>query len=200
MRCEGTASVCEAETKNLNVSRMRGFPKAYPGMSIGLFGGSFDPAHAGHAHVAETALKRLHLDRIWWMVTPQNPLKPKSSPLAERMASAEHWAHGPKMVVTDIEERLGCAFTYETLRKLKPLYPGVRFVLVMGADNLQNFRRWKNWREVAQSVPIAIISRPLSTARDRANFPKNWKYLTARLHRENSTELRTAKRRAVAKP
>lgn len=178
----------------------RGFPKAYPGMTIGLFGGSFDPAHAGHAHVAETALKRLGLDRVWWMVTPQNPLKAKSSPLSERMASAAHWAHGPRMVVTDIEQRLGTHFTYQTLQSLKRLYPGVRFVLVMGADNLRTFRRWRNWREVTHSVPIAIISRPLATSRDRANLPKHWKYLTARLHRENSTELRTSKPRAVAKP
>ena len=178
----------------------RAYPKAYPGMTIGLFGGSFDPAHAGHAHVAETALKRLNLDRVWWMVTPQNPLKPKSSPLVRRVASARHWAHGPRMVVTDIEQRLGTHLTYQTLRALKRLYPGVRFVLVMGADNLHTFRRWKNWREVAQSAPIAIISRPLATSRDRANLPKHWKYLTARLHRENSTELRAPTRSAVAKP
>src|SRR5262249_8995651 len=97
----------------------QGFPLAYPGMRIGLFGGSFDPAHGGHAHVAETALKRLQLDRVWWMVTPQNPLKPKSSPLAKRIASAKQMAHGPKMVVTDIEEHLGAHFTFETLRALK---------------------------------------------------------------------------------
>src|SRR5262249_9427155 len=132
---------------------MQGFPRAYPGMRIGLFGGSFDPAHEGHAHVAETALKRLQLDRVWWMWTPQNPLKPKSSPLTERVASAKHMAHGAKMVVTDIEQRLGARYTYETLRTLKRLYPGVDFFLVMGADNLANFRRWKNWREVAAAVP-----------------------------------------------
>src|SRR5512147_2362788 len=131
----------------------RALPLAYPGMKIGLFGGSFDPAHAGHAHVAETALKRLDLDRVWWLVTPQNPLKPKSSPFAARMRSAQAQAHGSKMIVTDLEQRLGCRFTYETIRALKARYPGVAFFLVMGADNLRHFRQWRKWREVAEAVP-----------------------------------------------
>src|ERR1041384_2720336 len=109
---------------------MHNLPLAYPGMRIGLFGGSFDPAHAGHAHVAETALKRLDLDRVWWLVSPQNPLKPKSSAYATRMKSAQSVAHGPRMLVTDLEKRLACGYTYETLRELKRLYPGVQFYLV----------------------------------------------------------------------
>jgi nicotinate-nucleotide adenylyltransferase len=169
-------------------------------MTIGLFGGSFDPAHAGHAHVAETALKRLGLDRVWWLVTPQNPLKPKSGSLGERMASARRFARGRKMVVTDVESRLGCRYTFETLRTLKRLYPGVRFVFVMGADNLETFRRWRNWREVKQSAPFAIVSRPLVPHRARANFPKNWKYLSGRLHRENSSALRAKRASGMAKP
>jgi nicotinate-nucleotide adenylyltransferase len=112
----------------------RDLPLAYPGMKIGLFGGSFDPAHEGHAHVAETALKRLGLDRVWWLVSPQNPLKPKSSPFAKRMKSAQAAAQGARMVVTDLEKRLKCSFTYETLRELKRLYPGVDFFLIMGAE------------------------------------------------------------------
>ena len=177
----------------------RGFPKAYPGMTIGLFGGSFDPAHAGHAHVAETALKRLGLDKVWWMVTPQNPLKPASSPLAARVRSAEHYARGNKMVVTALEAALGCRYTYQTLRKLRQLYPGVHFILVMGADNLDNFKKWRNWREVAQSIPVAIISRPLAGPRTHAKILKDWIYLPARLHRENSTALRPRGPRPVAK-
>src|SRR5262249_52528837 len=94
----------------------RDLPLAYAGMKIGLFGGSFDPAHEGHAHVAETALKRLQLDRVWWLVAPQNPLKPKSSAFAQRMESARKQAHGAKMVVTDLEQQLGCNYTFETLR------------------------------------------------------------------------------------
>jgi nicotinate-nucleotide adenylyltransferase len=120
---------------------MRALPLAYSGMKVGLFGGSFDPAHAGHAHVAETALKRLKLDKVWWLVSPQNPLKPKSSAFDKRLKSAQTQAHGRKMEVTDIEQRLGCAFTYQTLRALKRLYPGVQFFLIMGADNLVNFRK-----------------------------------------------------------
>ncbi len=166
-------------------------------MKIGLFGGSFDPAHEGHAHVAETALKRLGLDQVWWLVSPQNPLKPKSSPFEKRLQSARGWAHGRKMVVTDIERRLDCAFTYQTLRALKRRYPGVAFTLVMGADNLTHFRKWRNWREVAASVPVVIISRPGSGPRARLSAPKYWTFLTAPYHTASSTALRA--RQKVAK-
>lgn len=179
---------------------MHNLPLAFPGMRIGLFGGSFDPAHAGHQHVADTALKRLQLDRVWWMVSPQNPLKPQSSAFAQRLKSAKKAAHGPKMVVTDIEKRLGCRFTYQTLRALKRLYPGVHFFLVMGADNLANFRRWKNWREVSEAVPVVIVSRPGAGARERLEAPKHWIFLNARHHPHSSTALRKRKRAAVAKP
>lgn len=178
----------------------RDLPLAYPGMKIGLFGGSFDPAHEGHTHVAETALKRLGLDRVWWLVSPQNPLKAKSSPFAERLLSAQNQAHGAKMVVTDLEQRLGCAFTYQTLRALKQLYPGVSFTLIMGADNVSNFRKWRNWREVAEAVPVAIVSRPGVGAAQRLGAPRDWIYLNARLHRESSTAIRSRKRAALAKP
>lgn len=174
----------------------RGLPLAYRGMKIGLFGGSFDPAHEGHAHVAETALKRLGLDRVWWLASPQNPLKPKSSPLQQRMQSAKQFAHGPAMVVSDLEARLGCAFTYQTLRALKRLYPGVSFVLIMGADNLANFRRWRRWREVAAAVPVAVVSRPGAGPALRLSAPKHWIFLNARHHPQSSTALR---RRVVAK-
>lgn len=177
-----------------------GLPIAYPGMKIGLFGGSFDPAHEGHAHVAETALRRLGLDRVWWLVSPQNPLKPKSSPIAQRLASAREAAQGGRMVVTDLESRLGCGFTYQTLRKLKRLYPEVRFTLVMGADNLANFRKWRNWREVARAIPIAIVSRPDAGPRLRMSAPKGWSYLNARHNFQSSTALRASRRQAVAKP
>ena len=178
----------------------RDLPLAYPDMKIGLFGGTFDPAHEGHAHVAETALKRLGLDRIWWLVSPQNPLKPKSSPLTERVSSARAVAHGAKMVVTDLEAQLGCAFTYQTLRALKRLYPGVSFTLIMGADNLATFRKWRNWREVAEAIPVAIVARPGASAAHRLSAPRGWTYLNARLHRESSTAIRSGKRAALAKP
>jgi nicotinate-nucleotide adenylyltransferase len=178
----------------------RDLPLAYPGMRIGLFGGSFDPAHEGHAHVAETALKRLDLDRVWWLVSPQNPLKPKSSPIEKRVASAQKQAHGARMVVTDLERQLDCAFTYQTLRALKALYPGVQFSLIMGADNLANFRKWRNWHEVAESVPVVIVSRPGAGPRERLHAPKHWTFLNARHHPQSSTALRTTKPGAVAKP
>lgn len=169
-------------------------------MRIGLFGGSFDPAHEGHAHVAETALKRLRLDRVWWLVTPQNPLKPQSSPFEKRLKSARTMAHGSKMVVTDLEKQLGSRFTFETLRALKTHYPDVDFYLIMGADNLANFRKWRNWREVANSVPVVIVSRPGAGPRERLSAPNNWTFLNARLHPQSSTALRGRKRPAVAKP
>lgn len=176
----------------------RGLPLAYPGMKIGLFGGSFDPAHEGHAHVAETALKRLGLDRVWWLVSPQNPLKVKSSSIAERLASARRQAHGAKMVVTDLEQRLDCAYTYQTLRALKRLYPGVRFTLIMGADNLANFRMWRNRREVAAALPVTVVSRPGAGPRLRLAAPANWTYLNARHHPQSSTALRRASTRRRA--
>jgi nicotinate-nucleotide adenylyltransferase len=166
-------------------------------MRIGLFGGSFDPAHEGHAHVAETALKRLALDHVWWLVSPQNPLKPKSTPFDQRLASARAAAHGSKMIVTDLERRLGCAFTYQTIRALKRRYPGVDFTLIMGADNLVHFRKWRNWREVARAVPVAIVSRPGGGPAARLSAPKGWIFLNARHHSQSSTGLRT--RAAVAK-
>ncbi|MGE3141767.1 MAG: nicotinate-nucleotide adenylyltransferase [Hyphomonadaceae bacterium] len=143
----------------------RFFPLAYPPMRVGLLGGTFDPAHFGHAHVAEIAAQRLELDRVWWLVTPQNPLKPRAAPLSERMQSARAIAHGPRaraprMIVSDIETRLGVSFTADTLRALRRLYPGVRFVLLLGADNLNTFHRWRRWREILREIPIAIVSRP----------------------------------------
>jgi nicotinate-nucleotide adenylyltransferase len=172
----------------------RGLPLGFPGMKIGLFGGSFDPAHEGHAHVAETALKQLGLDKVWWLVTPQNPLKPQSRPLAERMASARRFARGSKMLVSDLEARLGCAYTYQTLRALKARYPGVDFTFVMGADNLHSLRRWQRWREAAAAVPFAVISRPGVDARSRAGMPQGWRILNARHHRHSSTALRAQSR------
>lgn len=179
----------------------RALPVAYPGMRIGLFGGSFDPAHEGHAHVAETALKRLRLDKVWWLVSPQNPLKPKSTPFDARLQSAQMQARGPRMEVSDLEHRLRCAYTYQTLRTLKRLYPGVEFTLIMGADNLANFRKWRNWREVAKALPVAIVSRPGSPPSNRLRAPKDWVFLNARHHSQSSTALRAAgQRAAVAKP
>jgi nicotinate-nucleotide adenylyltransferase len=104
------------------------------------------------------------------------------------------------MIVTDLEQRLGYTYTYQTLRALKRLYPGVSFYLIMGADNLANFRQWRRWREVAGAVPIVVVSRPGAQASSRLAAPPGWIHLNARLHRESSTAIRARRRAALAKP
>jgi len=129
-----------------------GFPPARRGMVIGLLGGSFDPAHQGHVHITREALKRMGLDRVWWLVSPGNPLKARGpAPLAERMARARAVMADPRVTVTDLERHLGTRFTAETIARLKSLYPGVRFVWLMGADNLVQFDRWNHWPADAPS-------------------------------------------------
>lgn len=138
-----------------------GFPLALPGMRIGLLGGSFDPAHAGHVLITREALRRFRLDRVWWLVSPGNPLKPHGpSGMAARMAGARALLHDPRVVVTDIEARLGTRMTADTIAALQARWPGVRFVWLMGADNLVQFDRWTRWREIAARVPIGVLARP----------------------------------------
>jgi len=138
-------------------------------MRIGLFGGTFNPAHEGHAHVAETALKRLGLDKVWWLVTPQNPLKSRrgARPLEARMMSAAAMARGPDMVVSDLEARWGLAYTAETIAALRARFPRVRFVWIMGADNLSGFHRWRDWDRILSGVPVLIVARPGAGPRAR---------------------------------
>ena len=191
-----------------------------PGMAVGVFGGSFNPAHDGHAHVAETALRRLGLDRVVWLVSPQNPLKDaaESAPLADRMASAERAARraasGPAMIVSDFETRIGTRWTVDTLRALVARHPGVRFVWLMGSDNLAGFHRWRGWTDIMRLMPMAVIARPGSLLDSRtapaasrfarARLPQErarllpdmeapaWAYLTAPLNHRSSTALRRA--------
>ncbi|RUS65048.1 nicotinate-nucleotide adenylyltransferase [Pseudorhodobacter sp. E13] len=139
-----------------------GLPVATKGMVIGLLGGSFDPAHAGHAHLTREALKRFGLDRVWWLVSPGNPLKARQpAPMADRLAQARVVMQDhPRVVVTDIEARLGTRYTAATLEALTALYPGVRFVWLMGADNLLQFDRWDRWRDIMAMVPIGVLARP----------------------------------------
>ena len=130
-------------------------------MAIGLLGGSFDPAHEGHAHITREAIKRLGLDRVWWLVSPGNPLKPNPpAPMAERVARAEAVMHDPRVIVSDIEARFGTRYTAETLARLQAAYPGVRFVWLMGADNLAQFHRWQRWDWIMLHVPVAVFARP----------------------------------------
>jgi nicotinate-nucleotide adenylyltransferase len=145
-----------------------GLPIHAPGMRIGLFGGSFNPPHAAHRAVSLHALKRLQLDRVWWLVTPGNPLKDVNDlpPLEQRLAAARTLAAHPRIDVSDVEAVIGTQYTYDTIRHLLKECSGVRFVWIMGADNLKSFHRWKNWRGIASLVPIAIVDRggPARTA------------------------------------
>ena len=137
------------------------FPLARPGMTIGLLGGSFDPAHEGHLHITREAMKCFGLARVWWLVSPGNPLKARGpAPLAQRMARASAIVNDPRVTVTDIEARLGTRYTAETLRALLAHYPGVRFVWLMGADNLAQFHLWQDWRWIMEHVPVGVLARP----------------------------------------
>lgn len=142
---------------------MRGeLPPSAPGMRIGLYGGSFNPAHAGHLHVSRMALRRLRLDRVWWLASPGNPLKDHGdlAPLAERVREARRLADDPRIAVTGFEAAIGARYTVETLRWLRRRRPTVRFVWIMGADSLKSFHRWEAFREIAALMPIAVIDRP----------------------------------------
>lgn len=185
-----------------------------PGMRVGLYGGSFNPAHEGHAHVAETARRQLGLDRVIWLVSPQNPLKSnhETAPLAERMAGARRMARGPGMIVSDAETRLGSQYTIDLIRALKARFPGVKFVWIMGADSLAGFHRWRGWTQIMAEVPVAVISRPWISLKSRSSpaarrfagariparqarlladaQPPGWVFLTAPLSFQSSTLLR----------
>jgi len=133
------------------------------GLKIGLLGGSFNPAHAGHIHISDVAIKRLGLDYVWWLVAPQNPLKPTQgmAPLARRLEFAKEETLGhPRIEVMDIEHALGTRYTIDTLAKLKRRFHELDFVWLMGSDNLDQFRRWKRWQDIVQTVPIAVVTRP----------------------------------------
>jgi nicotinate-nucleotide adenylyltransferase len=131
------------------------------GMRIGLFGGTFDPVHAAHRAACLIAMKRLRLDRVWWLVTPGNPLKDTHglAPLAARVVAARALADHPRIDVTDLEAQLGTHYTYATLRYLIRRCPQVHFVWIMGADNLRSFHRWQRWRDIANLVPFAVVDR-----------------------------------------
>ena len=136
-------------------------PYAAPGQVIGLLGGSFDPAHAGHAHITREALKRFGLDQVWWLVSPGNPLKSHGpAPMDQRLEQARAVMQHPRVKVTGIEERLGTRYTAATLRALQTIYPKQRFVWLMGADNLAQFHLWQDWQDIVHSVPMGILARP----------------------------------------
>ncbi|RMD91201.1 MAG: nicotinate-nucleotide adenylyltransferase [Alphaproteobacteria bacterium] len=150
--------------------RNAGPPRGHPlvpasarwrGLRIGLLGGSFNPAHDGHLHISREALKRLALHHVWWLVSPQNPLKPRAgmAPLAERLATARAVARHPRIHVSALEARLGTVYTVDTMARLRAAVPGAEFVWLMGADNLSQLVKWRRWRELAALVPLAVIDR-----------------------------------------
>jgi nicotinate-nucleotide adenylyltransferase len=129
---------------------------------IGLLGGSFNPAHSGHLHISRIALSALALDAVWWLVSPQNPLKSTRgmAPFAARLAQARALAAHPRIRVSDFESRLGSRYTFMTLGQLKRRFPRTRFVWIMGADNLRQISRWRQWERIFTMVPIAVFDRP----------------------------------------
>src|SRR5215472_2777595 len=187
-----------------------------PGMRVGLFGGSFNPAHEGHAHVAETALRRLGLQRLVWLVSPQNPLKPthETAAMTRRLWGALRYAQGPSMIVSDAETKIGSMYTIDTVRVLKARHRGVCFVWIMGADSLASFHRWRGWTQIMREAPVAVVARPLTSLKSRfapaanrfaharlparsasrlaCRRPPAWVYLTAPLNFTSSTALRRA--------
>jgi nicotinate-nucleotide adenylyltransferase len=139
-------------------------------LRIGLLGGSFNPAHEAHRAISLFALKRLRLDRVWWLVSPGNPLKDVSGlpDLAPRICAAQKIAGDPRIVVTGIEAALGTRYTVDTIAQLRKRFPRARFVWLMGADNLSQFSRWRDWQTIAELLPIAVIDRPSHSLRASA--------------------------------
>jgi nicotinate-nucleotide adenylyltransferase len=137
-------------------------PHAAPGQLIGLLGGSFNPPHTAHRLISEIALRRLGLSKIWWVVSPGNPLKPRAdaAPLAQRLVQCRKIARNPHIIVTDFEADLQSPYTASTLAYLKTRTPLVRYLWIMGADNLAQFERWRRWREIFTMVPIVVVDRP----------------------------------------
>lgn len=193
-------------------------PTARRRIRIGLLGGSFNPAHAGHLYVSLVALRRLGLDEVWWLVSPQNPLKPERgmAPIDERMRLARAAARDRRIRVTDIEARLGTRFSIDTVRALRRRHRGTRFVWLIGADNLAQMPRWRRWETLFRLVPIAVFARkPYSlwalsgpAARRFARWrlpegaactlaghrPPAWVFLHVRDHPASATAIREARR------
>ncbi len=130
-------------------------------MKIGLLGGSFDPPHAGHVHITKQALRRFGLDRVWWLVSPGNPLKADGpAPVEQRMSAARKIMQHPRVEITDIETRLGTRYTADTLAAVLARYPDADFVWLMGADNMVHFHKWQRWNWIMENVPVGVTSRP----------------------------------------
>lgn len=182
--------------------------------AIGLLGGSFNPAHAGHLHISREALKQIGLQQVWWLVSPQNPLKPTRgmATLDQRMKTARLEAADPRVAVTDVESRLGTTKTAAVLRDLIRRYPRVKFIWLMGADNLAQIPRWWRWTRIFHAACVAVFDRSPYSYRAQAGAavarfgrvrkrnprslprsqPPAWSYLAIRRHPASSTALRAA--------
>ena len=209
---------CPALTLKLAICRSdirRGL--AGGGRRIGLLGGSFNPAHEGHLHISRYAIKKLGLDKMWWIVSPQNPLKNTTAmaPFEERLAATRAIARDPRITVTDVEARMGTRYSVDTLDLLIAGFPEKQFVWVMGADNLLQFPEWKDWRRLFTLVPIAVFDRaPYSTralagqaahvfasnryakrnARSLADkSPPAWNFFHTPLHPASATQIRSGR-------
>ena len=186
------------------------------GDRIGLFGGSFDPAHDGHRHVADLALEHLKLDRVIWLVTPGNPLKDETHlTLPARMAAVKALVDPATMIASDIEAKLGTRPTIDLLHRLTAIHPDVHFVWIMGSDNLESFPKWRAWREITSLVPICVVARPgFEQADETSEFartypgarlpladaaalpgstPPVWIWIPGPLHPASSTAIRKAR-------
>ena len=194
-------------------------PRRFSRRRIGILGGSFNPAHEGHRAISLDALRRLDLDEIWWLVSPQNPLKsPKGmASLSERLASARALANHPRIRATSIEAALGTRYTADTLAALKRRFPGTRFIWLMGADNLAEIHRWDRWTRIFHTVPVAVFARPtycfkslagkaahrfgrfrLSAGKGRrigTRRPPAWAFFWSRLNPLSATTIRSGRRR-----
>jgi nicotinate-nucleotide adenylyltransferase len=137
------------------------FPIATDGLRVGILGGSFDPPHNGHVHISKWALKEFGLDFVWWLVSPGNPLKSEGpADLDRRMRASNELVSHPRIVITDLERKFGTRYTAETLEALQRHYSTVRFVWLMGADNLAEFHKWDRWQDIMKKVPIGVMARP----------------------------------------
>ena len=191
------------------------FPPAPAGLRVGLYGGSFNPLHQGHMHVAQTALTRLDLDAVWWLVSPGNPLKGEAGKAGypHRLAAVRAaLAQRPRHFVCTAEAALGTRYSIDLVRAVRALRPAIRPVWIIGADSLATFHLWKDWRAIANALPIAVIARqpgamrarfsPMARAFAAARLPAQaapiladqpppaWVYLPAPLHDQSSTRIR----------
>ncbi len=170
---------------------LKDYAVRWKGKSVGLLGGSFNPAHDGHLHISREALERLGLDAVWWMVSPQNPLKPVEgmAPFEERLQSAEEMTQDfPNILPVTIEKEIGSRYTSETLKILCEAMPKTRFVWLMGADNLLQIHQWENWQSIFHTMPVAVLDRPPAGQSDRP-CPAAEAFTDGRIPEQNAADL-----------